>query len=203
MREMMSKLTPKQKRFVEEYLVDLNAAAAARRAGYSEKTADKMGAKLVVKSSIQEAIQLLQNNRSQRTEITADNVLRELAALGFSDLRHYVIDDNGHVSLAAGAPDIAMRAVSSIKRKVRSVPGREGVEDIETEIKLWPKNSALELIAKHLGMLIEKREHSGKVEVQTTPRYDMSSLTVEELLALKALTEKVEKVPCCESPQPA
>jgi len=70
------KLTPKQERFVEEYLIDLNASAAARRAGYSEKSARDIGQQLIAKTHIQEAIAAKRSERSERTGITADEVVQ-------------------------------------------------------------------------------------------------------------------------------
>ena len=74
-------LTPKQARFVEEYLLDLNAAAAARRAGYSEKTADSIAAQLLSKTKVFEAVQSAVAARSAKTEITAEYVLENLKRL--------------------------------------------------------------------------------------------------------------------------
>ncbi len=70
--------TPKQARFVEEYLVDLNATQAAIRAGYSKKTANEQGAQLLAKLSIREAVAEAQEARSERTGITQDEVIRGL-----------------------------------------------------------------------------------------------------------------------------
>lgn len=70
-----TKLTPKQQRFVEEYLIDLNATQAAIRAGYSEKTAKVIGSENLSKPDIAEAIKAARDNQAQRTEITADYVL--------------------------------------------------------------------------------------------------------------------------------
>ena len=81
----MAKLTDKQRRFVEEYLVDLNATAAARRAGYSEKTADRIGPELLGKTWVAAAIQEAMQQRSRRTEITQDRVLNELASVAFGE----------------------------------------------------------------------------------------------------------------------
>ena len=72
------KLTPKQERFVEEYLVDLNASAAARRAGYSAKSANRIGPELLGKTCVREAIEKAQVKRSVRTGITQDDVVKEL-----------------------------------------------------------------------------------------------------------------------------
>ncbi len=74
----MSDLTPKQARFVEEYLLDLNATQAAIRAGYSKKTANEQGAQLLAKLSIREAVAEAQAIRSKRTEITQDEVIQGL-----------------------------------------------------------------------------------------------------------------------------
>ena len=74
-------LTPKQARFVEEYLLDLNAAAAARRAGYSEKNADSIAAQLLSKTKVFEAVQSAIAARSAKAEITAEYVLENLKRL--------------------------------------------------------------------------------------------------------------------------
>ena len=71
-------MTPKQKRFVEEYLIDLNATQAAIRAGYSKKTANPQGARLLANVSIKAALKEAQEARSERTEITADDVIKGL-----------------------------------------------------------------------------------------------------------------------------
>lgn len=71
-------LTPKQRRFVDEYLIDLNATQAAIRAGYSQKTADRIGPELLGKTCVSDAIQEAQKKRQERTEITQDYVLQKL-----------------------------------------------------------------------------------------------------------------------------
>lgn len=85
----VAKLTEKQKRFVQEYLLDLNATQAAIRAGYSEKTAEQMGYQLLQKTSVQEAVQEAMKNRQQRTEITQDCVLSELGKVAFAKAADY------------------------------------------------------------------------------------------------------------------
>lgn len=72
------KLTEKQKRFVEEYLIDLNATQAAIRAGYSENSAMEQGYQLLQKTSVQHAIQQAQSKRAKRTEISQDDVIKGL-----------------------------------------------------------------------------------------------------------------------------
>jgi len=78
-------LTAKQKKFVLEYLVDLNATQAAIRAGYSPKTANEQGARLLTNVSVQEAIQKAMSKREQRTEITQDMVLQRWWSIATAD----------------------------------------------------------------------------------------------------------------------
>lgn len=85
----MARLTEKQKLFVAEYLVDLNATQAAIRAGYSEKTAEQIGYQLLQKTLVQDAIQEAREKRQQRTEITQDMVVEELRAVAFAKAADY------------------------------------------------------------------------------------------------------------------
>lgn len=159
-------LRGKQARFVEEYLVDLNASQAALRAGYSPKTAHVIGHQTLHRPEVAEAIAAAQAKRSMRTGITQDQVLRELAILDFSDVRNYRIDEMGNLTLAEGVPQEAMRAVSSLKRKVSH--DKDGGVTYDVEFRLWNKVGSLRLTAQHLGMLTEKHEISGTIEVKHT-----------------------------------
>lgn len=149
-------LTARQQRFVEEYLIDLNGSAAYRRTYpnvKSEGVARANAARLLAKANVAAAVALAQAERSRRTLVAADDVIRELATVGFSDLRHFAIDDDGRVRLAEGAPEQAMRAVSLIKRKV-SVFGEGNLARREyvTEIRLWSKVESLKLLGQHLRL---------------------------------------------------
>ncbi len=75
-------MTPKQERFVQEYLIDLNATQAAIRAGYSKKTANPQAARLLAKVSIKQAIDAALAKRTERTEITQEWVIEQLLAVG-------------------------------------------------------------------------------------------------------------------------
>ncbi len=158
-------LTAKQQRFVQEYLIDLNSTQAAIRAGYNANNADVQGPRLLGNVGIAAAIAEAQAERSRRTEITADNVLRELARIGFSDvMKHYALDESGRVVLTEEAPEGASAAVASMKRKVRTFTTKDGdsEETVETEYKVWDKNTALVNIGKHLGMFVDRHEITGK-----------------------------------------
>ena len=98
-----------------------------------------------------------------RLPLTKQVILQELAIVGLSDITHYAIDALGNVALTEGAPQWAMRAVSSIKKRIHY--DKEGNATISTELTLWGKLGALRMAAQHLGMLTEKVEHSGAVEL--------------------------------------
>ena len=86
---MPAKLTPKQKKFIDEYLIDLNATQAAIRAGYSAKTARASAARNMQDVNIQAALQEARQRQQERTEITADMVLKELKAIALDDAADY------------------------------------------------------------------------------------------------------------------
>lgn len=158
-------LTDKQTRFVNEYLVDLNATQAAIRAGYSRDTAHSIGHENLTKPKIVEAIAEVQAERSARTAVTSDQVLREMAWLAFSDIRR-VFGPTGGLLPPDSWDDATAATVSSIKVVVRpnGPVGENGEREVEHvhEIKFWDKNSALEKLCKHLGMFRDRLELTGK-----------------------------------------
>lgn len=161
-------LTDKQRRFVDEYLIDLNATQAAIRAGYAQETARQIGSENLSKPDIAQAIAEAQAARAERTQITADRVLQELARIGFSDLRKALTDRGSLLDPQDWDDDIAA-AISSIEVVTntgdagKDEDGRKIIEHTH-KIKVWDKNSALEKIGKHLGMFVERSEikHSGE-----------------------------------------
>lgn len=175
-------LTPKQAKFVEEYLIDLNATQAAIRAGYSEKTAYSVGNENLSKPEIATALAEAMAERSKRTEITADMVLRELAKIGFADIRKAVVwranvtgmvqDDDGTERLAVTnevqvidsdrLDDETAAAVAEISQTAQG----------GLKIKFHDKKAALDSIGRHLGMFKDKVEHSGGVTLMTLPLDD-------------------------------
>ena len=143
----MAKLTNKQKKFIDEYLVDLNATQAAIRAGYKEKAAYRTGAENLRKPQIQEEIQKRMQERQQRTEVTQDMVVKELAAIAFARATDYAEVKGGAVRIKDTdfLSDEQIRAIAGIK---------EGANGIE--IKLNDKEKALEFLGRHLGMWNDK-----------------------------------------------
>lgn len=153
-------LNDKQHRFVDEYLVDLNATQAAIRAGYSARTARAIGHENLTKPNIASAIAEAQRVRSARTEITQDRVLRELARIGFADIRR-LFSPGGHLLPIDGLDDDTAACLSAVEVVTRPVVGGNEVEHV-AKIKLWDKRAALVDIGKHLGMFKEIHELTGK-----------------------------------------
>lgn len=151
------KLNPKQQRFVEEYLIDLNATQAAIRAGYSPKTATAIASENLVKPNISAAIACAMAERSKRTGITQDRVLEELAKVAFIKLTD-IVDDTGKIK--ADATDEDRACIESIKYKRTDTD--TGYSE-EREVKASPKLKALELIGRHLGMF---ESHSSKEQLK-------------------------------------
>lgn len=162
----MVKLTPKQQKFCDEYLVDLNATQAAIRAGYSKKTANEIGAQNLAKVSIQEYLTAARQRMQERTEITADMVVKELARIGFHNVKDFVNGGNSVLELKFIDED-KTAAVSAVKNTVKSTYNtatRETTTDTITEIKFHDKVSALEKLGRHLG-IFEKDNGQRKLEI--------------------------------------
>jgi len=127
------KLTDKQKKFCEEYLIDLNATQAAIRAGYSKKTANPIAAQNLAKLSIQQCIAEKQKKLAEKTEITQEYIINNL------------------------------KAVAERSMQAEPVLDRHGNETGEYTFNAAGANKSLELLGKHLGMFSDKIEHSGNI----------------------------------------
>ena len=153
-------LTKKQKRFVEEYLIDLNATQAAIRAGYSPKTANEQGSQNLAKLSIQAAIDRAIAERSRRTGINQDRVLLELAKVAFLNPVDVIDMDGATIRGEANRDDTA--CIASVK--VKTIPTDDGAIT-EREVKVYDKLKALELLGKHLGRFTDKVKVDGALPV--------------------------------------
>lgn len=155
-------MTKKQKRFVEEYLIDLNATQAAIRAGYSPHTAKDIGCENLAKPNIAAAISQAMAERSKRTGINQDRVLQELARIGFAKITDVVDPETAKIRTDASDDDLA--CIQSIKIK----PNEFGTE---REVKLYDKKSALVDLGKHLGLFKDKMELTGDMDLNITIDY--------------------------------
>lgn len=190
----MAKLNDRQQKFCDEYLIDLNATQAAIRAGYSEKTAYSMGQRLLKNVEIQNYISERKQDRVERTEITQDMVLKELALIAFSKATDYanVVEKTAYTQNKDGervpmldceGKPVTYKTVDAViteeltedqKRALASV--KEGKNGIE--IKPHDKVRALELLGKHLGMWTENLQVNGNVN------NPMQGLSTEDLKKL-------------------
>ena len=146
----MAKLNEKQQRFVDEYLIDLNATQAAIRTGYSAKTADVQGSRLLANVKVQQAISVAMAERSKRTGVNQDRVVLELAKMAFVKMTD-VVDSNGRIK--ADASDDDLSCIESVKYKSSDTGTGSSVE---REVKIASKIKSLELLGKHLGMWNDK-----------------------------------------------
>jgi phage terminase small subunit len=144
-------MKPKQQKFVDEYLIDLNGSQAAIRAGFSPKAANRTGSRLLSRVDIQAAIAKGRAIMSKRTGITQDRVLTELAKIGFSDIRK-VLTPDGNVQSPHDWDDDTAGAISSFEVVASRTPDGSEVTESVHKFKVWDKLSALEKIGKHLGM---------------------------------------------------
>lgn len=186
-------INEKQKRFVDEYLIDLNATQAAIRAGYSAKTAEQIGHQLLKKTSVREHLSTRQNEIAESTEITPEMVVKELAKIGFANIRKAVkwspvlgmVEHDGNVILTNGVQlvdsdeldDDTAAAVAEVSQTAQGI-----------KIKFHDKRAALVDIGRHLGMFTDKVNLGGQednplnVNVNAAPK-----LTKEEWLKAHGL----------------
>lgn len=156
----MAKLTAKQKKFVEEYLIDLNATQAAIRAGYSPNTAQEQSSRLLSNVMVKNEIDKAMAERVRRTGINQDRVLRELAKIAFVNPNDVINFRDATVKMTS---EENLAAIASIK--VKKIPGEYG-DATEREVKLYDKLRALDLLGRHLGMFKDKIEINGDMGVK-------------------------------------
>jgi phage terminase small subunit len=183
----VAKLTPKQERFVAEYLIDLNGSAAARRAGYSERTANEQAARLLANVNIQSALQAAKLDREKRTGITADKVLCELANIANADITDFLefgpetieeVDEQGEPVRVVRSSVVVKPSSQVDGRMVAEVSqGKDG----SIKFKLHDKMKALEMLGRHLSMFTDNLNHQGQVNVQfNIPRPPKGPVVLEE-----------------------
>ena len=159
------KLTAKQIRFVDEYMVDFNATQAAIRAGYKAKTAHVIGAENLRKPKIAEEIARRQKDLQRRTEVTQERVVKELARIAFANIADYI-----HVETQTRTKDdgteVTYQTVMFSETQELSADQRAALAVVKQsvngfELKLHDKIKALELLGRHIGMFNDKLSLSG------------------------------------------
>lgn len=155
---MAAGLTEKQRRFCEEYLIDLNATRAylaAYPAVKKESTAAQAGSRMLRNVKVAEHIRERMEDRQKRTEITQDRVLRELAAIAFADVTDIVSYNGGRV---------VIKPTEDVPRETRKIIAGIKEGQYGTEVKTYDRIRALELLGKHLGMFDQKKDDLDRKE---------------------------------------
>lgn len=160
----MKKLTLRHERFVAEYLKDLNASQASIRAGYAANSADVTGSRLLGNASIKAAVQKAQAKRLEKLDISAERVLNEMARMAFSNVT-CILDKEGNLLPPSEWPPDFTPAIKSVQVIKKNAKAGDGIIDDVLKVDLWPKDRVLEMLGKHLGLLKERVEHSGGIEV--------------------------------------
>lgn len=159
-------ITKKQQKFVDEYLLDLNATQAAIRSGYSEKSASRIAIELLNKTHVAEAIQKAQSKRQKRTQVTSDYVLSRLVEIDQLDVLDIVNEEMSGFKPLSQWPKSWRTTITGIDVQEFFDYGEEGKElaGLVKKIK-WPdKVKNLELIGKHID--IQAWRERKKVDVE-------------------------------------
>lgn len=147
------KLTPKQAKFVAEYLIHGDATKAAVNAGYSKRTAGQQGYQLLQIPLVASAIGAKQQRLADKYEVTAERVIRELALIGFANMMDYMSLEGGDARVdfskldrdqAAAIQEITVETVGTTTEDKPAI--------VRTKFKLASKQGALELLGKHLSL---------------------------------------------------
>ena len=174
-------MTDAQKRFCDEYLIDLNATRAYKVAYprcKKDETANAASSRMLRNVKVQEYISEKQKEIEKRTEVTQDMVIKELAKIAFLDIRK-LYAENGQLKNVADIDSDTAGAISSLET-LEEYEGygddREKIGDTQ-KVKLLDKTKALELLGKHLGMFKEKVTIDGNVNTNNP----FSGMSTEEL----------------------
>ena len=169
-------MNARQQRFTEEFLQDANAKQAAIRAGYSAKSAEVNGPRLLRNAQVAAVIAEKQKERSERLRVTADMVVQELALHAFGLIGDFYDKSTGKMLEVHEMPPEAQARLSSIKlTRERTHTTGDGVgetivNEATIELKVWDKIRSLELLGKHLGMFTERVAVSGDVSLLEVTR---------------------------------
>jgi phage terminase small subunit len=186
-----AQLGARQRRFVDEYLIDCNATRAAITAGYTKRTASQAGWEVLRNPKVAAEISRRQKLLAERHAVSADNVISELAKLGFSNLADfYSVDEKGRVVIDTAALADPVKAAALSQIEVVDAP--DGSQSIK--LKLVDKGKALGDLSKHLGLLTERHEVSLTTAAET-PREDTRRLALAALALLSEVAYQPKDEP--------
>ncbi len=160
-------LSPKQERFIEEYLLDLNAKQAAIRAGYAPGSAEVQGSRLLRIDKVRHIIDERKSARAEKFSISAERVLGELKLLATCDIGG-AFNTDGSLKPLHEIPEEVRRAISGVEvDELYEGHGKEREQVGYTrKVKFWSKPDCLIALGKHLKLFTERIEHTGKVTLE-------------------------------------
>ncbi len=176
----MPDLTPKQERFVQEYLVDLNATQAAIRAGYSARTAHVQGSRLLTNARIASEISIGRASNTEKLGVTQEMVVSELKKLGFSNMLDYMRvgpDGDPRLDFSSLTRDQAAALTEVTVDEYTDGRGDDAREVKRVKFKLSDKRAALYDLGKHLGMFIDRSEVEVRVTLEDLIRASIKDVT--------------------------
>lgn len=191
-------MTNAQKRFCDEYLIDLNATRAYKVAYPNckkDETANAASSRMLRNVMVQNYISKKQKEREQRTEITQDRVIEELARIAFFNIKD-IYNEKGQLKSINELDDSTARAISSIKvlqkagaMKIEvNMNGKDNevpishIDEQTVEIKTNDKKGALELLGRHLGMFNDKIKVESETTIKNNPFANLSTDELRQLI---------------------
>jgi phage terminase small subunit len=156
-------LTEQQKKFCREYMKDFNGRQAAIRAGYSAKSANEQGSRLLTNINVQKFLETLKNKAAEKDEGLADEIVAELKKIGFSDIKKF-LDAGNTIKDISKLPSELTTCVESVK-KTETEFGDENTGGSKTSVqfKLHSKLDALEKLAKYVGLYEADNKQRGAI----------------------------------------
>jgi phage terminase small subunit len=177
--------------FAQEYLKDLNATAAAIRAGYPKRTARQAGHKLLRVAAVEALIQADWDKLCQANGVTVERTVEELRRIGFGDIRQ-LFDKDGALRPIQDLPEDVAAMVASVEVVTRPLAGGEkGEVEYVHKLKAWDKVRALELLGKYLEMFIDRTKHEGSIALTPLTPEQAARLSTAELEQIVAIARKV------------
>lgn len=157
-------MTPRQRRFISEYLIDHNASGAAVRSGFKGKRPDQAGYEWLRIPEIAQAIKDAETKLLASNELSASRILEEMRRVALSDIRGF-FDDRGNLKPISALDAEQGACLASIEVLQRNLTTGDGKVDTLHKIKTWDKIRALEMLGKHFALLTEKVDLRGGLEV--------------------------------------
>ena len=161
-------MNAKQQRFVAEYLKDLNATQAAARAGYSAKTAEQQGWRLLRNAGIAAAVAKGQEKHLESARLTATGTLEAIRRQVYGDIRT-LFDEHGNFKPIKQLSEEEASLIAGFEVVIKNAAAGDGHTDTVLKVRLKDQAKYVEMASKHFGLLTERLEHSGSIEIGWKP----------------------------------